>query len=166
MTRFLAIFSCLILVLGLCVGVNAADNTRATSVNILATVSSNGSCDVTASVTLHVDNPKEKLTYPVPVSASNVTLNGKPVFTEKTDQARLVSLGKGLSSISGDYSFTVSYSIHSAVDTLSSGTEETPQKRLQLELPLLAGFAYPIAQLQFSLNLPGTPNQNPSVDSG
>lgn len=166
MTRFLAIFSCLILVLGLCVGVNAADNTRATSVNILATVSSNGSCDVTASVTLHVDNPKEKLTYPVPVSASNVTLNGKPVFTEKTDQARLVSLGKGLSSISGDYSFTVSYSIHSAVDTLSSGTEETPQKRLQLELPLLAGFAYPIDQLQFSINLPGNTNQNPSFVSG
>ena len=39
MTRFFAIISCLLLLMGLCVGASAADNTRATSVNIIASVS-------------------------------------------------------------------------------------------------------------------------------
>ena len=166
MTRFLALLSCLLLMLGLCVGVTAADNTRATSVNIMATVSSNGSCEVTSAVTVYVDNPQGKLVYPVPANASNVTLNGKPVFTEKSDQARLVDLGKGFNNITGEYSFTVSYSIHSVVKPLDTVSEQTQQKRLLLELPLLAGFDHPIEQLQFSINLPGNSIQPPRFSSG
>lgn len=166
MNRLIAILACLVLVLGLCVSVSAADNTQASSVNIIATVSSNGSCEVSSAVTIHVDNPQEKLTYPVPAVASNVTLNGKPVLTEKNGQARLVNLSRVLGGMSGDYSFTVSYSIHGTVKTLRSGTEEEPVKRLQLELPLLAGFPYPIENLQFSINLPGNVPQSPSFVSG
>lgn len=170
MTRFLALLSCLILVLGLCIGVSAADNTRASSVNIFATVSSDGSCDVTTTVTLHVESPQAELSYPVPAKASNVTLNGSPVLTEKTGQARLVDLSKTLGGMSGDFSFTVGYSIHSAVDTQVSETtddsEAAAPRRLQLELPMLAGFPYPIDQLQFSINLPGMISQNPSFVSG
>lgn len=91
MTRLIAILSCLVLVLGLCIGVSAADDTRATSVNIIASVSSTSSCDVTTAVTIHVDEPKKELVFPVPAVASNVTLNGKPVLTEKNGQARLVT---------------------------------------------------------------------------
>ena len=162
MARFFALLSCLILVLGLCVGVSAADTTQATSVNVLATVSSDGSCEVTSAVTVHISEPLEKLTYPVPLTASNVTLNGKPVFTEKTQQARLVNLTRTLGGMSGDFSFTVSYSIRSAVKTSTAGGSE----RLRLELPMLSGFDYPIEQLQFSVNLPGTTTQNPSFISG
>ena len=166
MTRLIAILSCLVLVLGLCIGVSAADDTRATSVNIIASVSSNSSCDVTTAVTIHVDEPKKELVFPVPAVASNVTLNGKPVLTEKNGQARLVNLSRILGGMSGDFSFSVSYSIHGTVKTLNVGTEEAPQKRLQLELPLLAGFAYPIDDLQFSINLPGNVTQSPSFVSG
>lgn len=166
MTRFFALLSCLLLMVGLCIGVSAADNTRATSVNIIASVSSDGSCEVTSAVTLHVDRPQEKLIYPVPVNAINVTLNGKPVFTEKSDQARLVDLGKGFSDISGDYSFTVSYSIHSVIKAQGSVSEQTQAKRLRLELPLLSGFAYPIDQVQFSINLPSNNHQSPRFVSG
>lgn len=165
MTRFLALLSCLILVLGLCVGVSAADDTRAYSVNILATVSNDGSCDVTSTITLHVSTPQETLIYPVPLSASNVTLNGSPTLTEKTEQARLVNLSKVLGGMAGDFSFTITYSIHSAVSPIVSEEEDTVN-RLRLELPLLAGFAYPIDQLQFSINLPGNITQNPSFISG
>ena len=166
MNRLISLLLCLMLVLSLCVGVSAADNTRATSVNIIASVSSNGSCEVTSAVTLHLENPQEKLIYPVPVNATNVTLNGRPVFTEKVSQARLVDLGKSVMNITGDYSFTVGYTIHSVVKTQTTGSGETLQKRLQLELPLLAGFAYPIDQLQFSINLPGNITQHPSFSSG
>lgn len=166
MTRFLALLSCLILVLGLCVNVSAVDNTRASSVNVMATVSSGGNCEVSSAVTVHLDEPLEKLTYPVPVNASNITLNGKPVFTEKTEQARLVNLTKTLGGMSGDFSFTVSYSINAAVHALPASGDSTTQNRLRLELPMLAGFAYPIEQLQFSINLPGNISQNPSFVSG
>ena len=107
MTRFLAFLCCLVLMLGLCIGVSAADTTRAYSVNILATVSGNGSCEVTNTVTLHIASPQKSLIYPIPVVASNVTLNGSPTFTEKTEQARLVDLSKILGNMTGDFSFTI-----------------------------------------------------------
>lgn len=178
MTRFLALLSCLILLLGLCVGVSAAetDGTRAYSVNVFASVSNDGNCDVTTNVTLHIDTPQEDLTYPVPINASNVTLNGKAVLTQKSGQARLVDISKILGGMSGDFSFSVGYSVHSAVEVLDSNAtvstdptetaEATTYKRLRLELPMLAGFAYPIDELQFSINLPGIVTQNPSFVSG
>lgn len=165
MRRFLVLLSCLLLVLGLCTSVSAADNTHAYSVNIFATVSSDGSCEVTSTVTLHVETPQEELSYPVPLSASGITLNGSPVLTEKTDEARLVNLNKILGGMTGDFSFAVGYTIHSAVDPVVS-EEETAAKKLQLELPMLAGFAYPIDELQFSVNLPGMISQNPYFISG
>lgn len=166
MTRFLAMLSCLVLILGLCIGVSAADTNRASSVNIFATVSGNGSCEVTSTVTLHLVTPEEELVYPVPLSASNVTLNGSPTLTEKTGQARLVNLSKLLGGMTGDFSFTVTYSIHSGVSPVISEDTEDTAKRMRLELPMLAGFAYPIDQLQFSVTLPGNAKQNPSFVSG
>lgn len=166
MSRFLALLCCVILVLGLCLPASAADNTRAYSVNIFATVSSDGSCDVTSTVTLHVESPQEKLVFPVPAAASNVTLNGSPVLTEKTEQARLVNINKILGGMTGDFSFTVSYAIHSAVDHIEVEDADTTVKKLQLELPMLAGFAYPIDELQFSINMPGMVDQVPNFISG
>ena len=165
MTRFLTLLFCLILILGLCTPVSAADTTRAYTVNILVTVSNDGRCDVTNTVTLHIDTPMETIVYPVPVNAANVTLNGSPTFTDKTNQARLVDLSKFLGGMTGDFSFTVTYSIHSAITPVASSEAEGASK-IRLELPLLAGFAYPIEQLQFSINLPGTVTQNPSFVSG
>ena len=166
MSRLLAFLCCLVLVLGLCASASAEDNTRAYSVNIFSTVSSDGSCDVTATVTLHVESPQDKLTFPVPAAASNVTLNGSPVLTEKTDQARLVNINKILGGMSGDFSFTIGYSIHSAVDSILVEDGENTTKKLQLELPMLAGFAHPIDELQFSINLPGIVDQVPNFISG
>lgn len=166
MSRFLAILSCLILALGLCIGVSAADTNRAYSVQVFSTVSSDGSCDVTSTVTLHVETPQEKLTYPVPASASNITLNGSPVLTEKTDQARHINISRILGGMTGDFSFTVGYSIHSAVELVESEEEDSTAQKVQLELPLLAGFSFPIDELQFSINLPGLVTQNPNFVSG
>ena len=169
MTRFLAIACCLVLVLGLCVGVSAAEvnSTRAYSVNLFATVSSDGRCDLTTTITLHVANPQDKLVYPVPANASNVALNGSPVLTEKTEQGRLVDLSKTLGGMSGDFSFTVTYSIHSAVSSVAN--EKAPAsnaRKLRLELPMLSGFAYPIDEFQFSVNVPGMVTQSPTFISG
>lgn len=176
MSRFFALLTCLILLLGLCIGVGAEDNTRATAVNVFATVSNNGSCDITTTVTLHVDAPSSKLTFPVPAEATNVTLNGTPVLTEKNPQARSVKLNRIIGKMSGDFSFTVGYSIPSAVEPFTITAEETdPEtgetkqtviKRKRLELPMLAGFSHPIDELQFSINLPASTDQIPTFVSG
>ena len=160
MSRFLALLTCLMLMLCLCLGVSAADNNRAYSVNVFATVSSDGSCDVTSTVTLHLDTPQKKLPYPVPADASNITLNGSPVLTEKNEPVRLVNLSKVLGDMTGDLSFTVGYSLHSVVAPIADSS------RLQLELPMLSGFIYPIDELQFSVNLPGAIDQDPQFISG
>ena len=178
MTRFLALLSCLILLLGLCIGVSAAetDGTYASAVSIFATVSSNGTCDVTTNVTIHLDAPEKNLTFPVPINASNVTLNGKPVLTEKSGSARFVSLSRIIGNMAGDYSFSVGFSVHSAIHSLASETTQSTEatepgalpvyRRLELELPLLAGFPHPIKELQFSINLPGMISQPPRFVSG
>ena len=170
MTRFLAFVSCLILMLGLCIGVSAEGDTRASSVNIFATVSDDGNAQVSTTVTLHVAEPQETLVFPVPANASGISLNGSSVITEKTDSARLVDLSKTLGGMSGDFSFTVAYTVSNTVrpveDTAPATDEEVPVKQLRLELPLLAGFAYPIDQLQFSINLPGIVTQDPMFSSG
>ena len=184
MHRFLTLLLCVILLLGLCVGVSAAeaDRTRASSVSIFVNVSNDGNCDVTTNVTLHVDTPQKNLTYPVPANASNVTLNGKAVLTQKTGQARQVDIGRILGGMSGDFSFSVGYSIHGSVEMLTEetvpNTEPTdttdptavtapiPESRLRLGVPILAGFRYPIDELQFSITLPGLVDQAPNFVSG
>ena len=168
MARFLAIISCLILMLGLCIGVSAEGNTRASSVNVFATVSDDGSSQVSTTVTLHVAEPLDKLVFPVPVNASGISLNGSSVITEKTDSARLVDLSKVLKGMTGDFSFTVSYNLGNGVRVIeSTGKEdEAATQKLRLELPLLSGFAYPIDQLQYSINLPGMVAQDPMFSSG
>ena len=184
MHRFLVFLSCVILLLGLCVGVSAAeaDNTRATTVSIFVNVSNDGNCDVTTNVTLHVDTPQKNLSYPVPANASNVTLNGKAVLTQKTGQARQVDIGRILGGMSGDFSFSVGYSIHGSVEMLTEETlpntdateatdptavtEPVPANRLRLGVPVLAGFQYPIDELQFSITLPGLVDQPPNFVSG
>ena len=168
MTRFLAIISCLILMLGLCIGVSAEGDTRASTVNIFATVSDDGSAQVSTNVTLHVTEPLDKLVFPVPANASGISLNGSSVITDKTDSARLVDLSRVLKGMTGDISFTVSYNLGNGVRVIESTDteEETVSKKLRLELPLLSGFTYPIDQLQYSINLPGNVTQDPMFSSG
>lgn len=183
MNRILAFLLCCILALGMCVGVSAteADNTRATTVSIFVNVSNDGNCDVTTNVTLHVDTPQKNITYPVPANASNVTLNGKAVLTQKSGQARQVDISRILGGMSGDFSFSVGYSINGNVEMLTEetvpDTEPTEatdptavsapvSNRLRLGVPILAGFQYPIDELQFSITLPGLVDQAPNFVSG
>ena len=183
MNRILAFLLCCVLALGMCVGVSAteADNTRATTVSIFVNVSNDGNCDVTTNVTLHVDTPQKNITYPVPANASNVTLNGKAVLTQKSGQARQVDISRILGGMSGDFSFSVGYSINGNVEMLTEetvpDTEPTEatdptavsapvSNRLRLGVPILAGFQYPIDELQFSITLPGLVDQAPNFVSG
>ena len=168
MKRLILLALCVMLIASVSVGVSAFEGeTRATSVQMIATVSNSGSAQVSTTVALHVETPLEELHYPVPANASSITLNGSRVFTEKTNQARLVNLTKLLGGMAGDFTFTVGYSVANTVRPLAqTDSSADSAKKLQLDLPLLAGFAYPIDQVQFSINLPGNITNQPGFISG
>ena len=87
MKRIIVLILCVMLIFSLSIGVSAFEGeTRATSVQMIANVSNNGSAHVSSTVALHVETPLKELYYPVPVNASSITLNGSRVLTDKTNQ--------------------------------------------------------------------------------
>lgn len=157
MRKLLSAMLALLLILSMCVTVSAA--TQASSANYHATVATDGSCQVTLTVTLHLEETVSDLTFPLPRAASNVTLNGAWVRTQTTDTARLVDLSDTLGGLVGDFSITMQYSMSRLVTEGEDGA-------LQLQLPMLAGFHYPIAAMDFSVTLPGPISQTPAFSSG
>ena len=127
--------------------------------NYHATVATDGSCQVTLTVTLHLEEAVGDLTFPLPRAAGNVTLNGSWVRTQTTDTARLVDLSGTLGGLTGDFSITLQYTLSRLVAVGEDG-------KLQLELPMLAGFRYPIAALDFSVTVPGQISEVPAFSSG
>ncbi len=155
MRRLLVMLCSLLLVLALCVGASA---TSAKEMNVLTSVSKDGSCQVTMTVNLHIDTQQESLVFPVPREASNITLNGARVGTQQTENARLIDLTPNLGGMTGDFSFSISYSLYNLVSYVDDS--------LQLSLPMLAGFEYPIEKMEFTVTMPGTLSVRPSFYSG
>lgn len=158
MRRIVTILAALLLLVCLLTGTVFA-RSGATSVNVYATVSSDGSCQVTVTALLHLEQPDSTLSFPLPREAENVTLNGARVSTNRTANARQVDLSGIAGNIVGDFSVTMTYVIR---DLVSYNENDI----LQLQLPLLAGFAYPVEQLEYSVTMPGEIRSKPAFSSG
>lgn len=155
MRRIAAIFLGVILIALLALPVSA--ETQATKAGIFATVTNDGSCQVTLSATIRLEHTG-KLTFPIPREAYSVTLNGSRVRTEKTDVAQVIDLSHIAGKIIGDVSVNITYCIDDVVEQTPTGP--------QVQLPLLAGFAYPIEDFEFSVTLPGSISAKPTFSSG
>lgn len=156
MRRIAGIFFALVVVFALALGASGA--TQANNVSCFATVTADGSCQVTLTATLHLEQSKD-VTFPVPLEASNVTLNGSRVRAAKSDNVRLINLSNALGNLTGDVSVNISYTLRDVVHTTDAGT-------LELRLPLLAGFGFPINAMDFTISLPGEYPARPSFSSG
>ena len=154
MRRIVILILCLALLIS---PVFAADQIR--SAQSFNTVSADGSCDVTLSLTLHLDGPVEDLVFPIPADASGISLNGRKVHPSQSDHAKKISLSSVVGSAAGDYPISIQYSLPNLVTPDSDG-------RLFLELPLLSGFAYPVSDLEFTVTLPADVTERPSFSSG
>lgn len=132
--------------------------TQATKAGVFATVTADGNCQVTLSATLHLEQMAGKLTFPIPKDAYSVTLNGSRCRTEKTDVAQLIDLSHMAGKIVGDVTINVNYSIDDVVEQTPTGP--------QVQLPMLAGFSYPIEDFEFSVTLPGNISAKPAFSSG
>ena len=157
MRRFLICILLLVLMFSLAVSVSA--ETQASGVSTFATVTSDESCDVTMTVTIHLDTPVAELTFPIPAKANNVTLNGSRTGTSRSGGVRLVDLTKITGGLPGDFTVVITYHLNDVVSFNEEGV-------LVMEVPLLSGFSYPVAKLEASVLLPGSVVTKPTFSSG
>lgn len=153
MKRAISILLCLLLSLSLCVSVMAASET--TNLRGDAVVGEDGTCAITLTFQLHLEDTVTDLTFPLPLGAKDVLLGGSFVTTHVTENHVLVQFPN---LTAGDYSFTLTYRLDEVLFWEEGGA--------QLQLPLLSGFAYPIVAMEFSLQLPGQITENPVFTSG
>lgn len=156
MRRVFVLLCAVLLVVSLATTVFA---TSAPSMSSTVTVSSNGSCQVSMGLTLRLEAPVETLLFPLPASAANIRVNGDRAITYKEENAVMVDLQYVLEDLVGDVTLNIQYELFGLVHETDIGT-------MELQLPLLSGFEYPVSNLQFSVNLPGEINSLPAFSSG
>ena len=156
---------CLMLVFFLAVPASA--NNVSSGVSSLTTVTTDGNCVVSMTVTLRLDTPVEGLTFPLPVNAQNIKRDGSLVRSRQTANAILVELGD-LNGFVGETMLNFTYEMKDVValevlDEKAIAAKQEP--RLLLTLPLLSGFNYPIENMKFTIILPGEVTGKPIFSS-
>ena len=157
MRRFLAFVAVIFLICGLAFSAHAA--TAAKSVSSYATVTNDGRCQMTLTAAIHLDQPVDNLKFPLPGKAGNVTVNGARARSRVENGLRQVDISRIVGRAVGDFTLTFTYTMPNLVTTNDAGL-------LELQLPLLAGFAYPVQALEFSVTLPGPVTAKPAFSSG
>lgn len=157
MRKFTVFAVLLCLLATLFVGASAA--TGAESVSSHATVTADGKCQITLVAAIHLDAPVENLRFPLPKNAENITVNGSHARTKRENGLKQVDVSGFVGKTAGDFTLTFNYSLPNLVKTNEAGL-------LELTLPLLSGFAYPVKAMEFSVTLPGEVTAKPAFSSG
>lgn len=148
MRRFLSIFTAMLCCLMLTMTVSA---NSASKIENVTYVSTDGSCQVSLTLTVRLDQPVSNLTFPLPINAKNVTMNGSSVRSYQSGDVMMVTLSH-LDGLVGDYVMNFQYSVSNTVTVQKD--EKTGENKWTLQVPLLSGFAYPIDNLSFTVTLP------------
>lgn len=135
----------------------SAEN-AATKVELYCTVNSDGDCLVSMSVNLHLDTPNDGLMFPLPYSANDITLNGASVFTSRVGNVIQAAVGRAANGLAGDIPLRFDFRLPKAVHV-------NAERKLQLDVPMLCGFDYPVSSLSFIVTLPDTVPGQPSFFS-
>lgn len=133
---------------------NAADQIRSE-----ATVAKDGSCSVTLTASVTLDEPGRDLTFPIPTGATDVTINGAAVTPSADSRAALVPLSSVTGGMAGQHTIVLTYRLPAVVTTETDGA-------MLLTLPILSGFSYPVRNLSVTVTLPGPIEVQPSFISG
>ena len=156
MRKFFGLLFALILIFSLTTTVFAAS---APSMSSTSTMASDGSCQVSIGLTLRLDDPKTKIMFPLPEGATAIRVNGDRAIISKGDGIVNVDLQYALDGLVGDVTLNIQYELYNLVNENNIGV-------LELKMPLLSGFEYPISNLTFTINLPGEIKERPSFSSG
>ncbi len=156
MKRLIPLLTLLLLLSGV-LTVPASAETAAPKVDLYCTVHAEGDCQVTMTVDLRLEHLTEGMTFPLPPNAKNVTLNGTAVSYTQTDTALLVNINKITDGYVGPATMRFAYTLPEAVKITKievNKSKKLYENKLQLTLPLLSGFEYPVENLSFLINLP------------
>lgn len=165
MKRRLAMLILCCLMLGV-IAMPASAESAATKIDSYVTVYSEGDCAVTLTVTLHLEAAYDNLTFPLPLDATNITMNGNSVRTTKTSSAIEVDVAKATNGLIGDFTISLNYTIPEAVKVIPYETDDGKQTAyLQLELPLLCGFSLPVEYMSFVITMPSEIKWEPTFSS-
>lgn len=162
---FMLLFAVLLLPL------RAQAASAATRLDYTATINVDGEALVSLTLNLHLEAINQNLTYPLPGTATNITVNGASPATNKSGSLTIVSLARVTGGQPGDYVVTISYSLPKVVtvamktDPLNKTKQIVDKDNLKLELPLLSGFAYPISAMNYTITLPGEFTSTPDFYS-
>jgi len=143
----------------MCLIINVYGSSAAEQIGAYGTVSSDGSCTITMTATLRLEQPQDRLMFPLPKDAHGITLNGSRVRVQVSGDSKLVDLSGLTGQIAGSFSITLNYTLDNIIHTTEAG-------ELELQLPLLSGFDHPVEALEFSVTLPGEAEEKPSFSSG
>ena len=130
----------------------------ASKIDLYCTVNSDGDCLVSMTVNLRIEAPDSGLTFPLPYSADNITMNGSSVATYREGDKTAVTVGKTIGGMTGEFPLRFDF-------TLPKAVRVTENKQLQLTIPMLCGFDYPVESLSFIITLPDTVENNPLFTS-
>lgn len=119
------------------------------------TVYAEGECQVDMTVDLRLETARDDLTFPIPLDAKNITMNGSNVRTTKTASATLVDISRISSGYTGAASIRISYTLPEIVKVDPDAIKSKSDKPLKLEIPMLCGFEYPVESMSFTINMPG-----------
>ena len=119
MRRLIMLMLCLILMAGIIV-MPASAESAATKVESYITVTNNGDAMVSTTVRLRLDSPVESLAFPVPLDATDITLNGGSARTTKTATAIEVDLSRLAGGMTGEIPIALNYNLPGAVQIILS----------------------------------------------
>lgn len=152
MRRIFILILCCLCVIG---SVSAVSGVS--SANSRTTVAADGTCQVTLRVNLRIDEAQNKLTFPLPERAKDISVNGKPVTAPRKNGVRNVDISDFVLA-TGRYELTFSYTLPDIITSDRKGG-------LMMTLELLSGFAYPVDSMEFSVTLPGDFEEKPAFTS-
>ncbi len=155
MRRLTVLFTlCLLLCGTLALPVSA--ESAASGVDMVCTVNSEGDCRITMTVVLRLEAVRDQLTFPLPLEAKNITMNGASVTASRSGAAQVVDISRVTRGYVGDASIRFEYTIPEAVKVVRDDKQYTYAKKgnLMLTLPMLSGFEMPIEHLNFTITMP------------
>lgn len=161
MKRVATLLLCCLLLAGVLALPVSAENT-ASKVDTIVTVTADGDCIVSSTVRLSLDTPVDNLTFPVPLDATDVSLNGGMARTSKTATATEVDVSRVIGGAAGEVSLALNYNLPGAVKAVKG---EKGERYLQLELPLLSSFSLPVQGLSFIITMPDNVKYYPTFSS-
>lgn len=153
--RIIAFIFCFLFILGCTAPVYAANT--ASYVENISTITSDGDCQVTLKVSIHLDEEVDNLTFPLPLGAKDIEFNNSAALATKADGAMQVDISDEVDH-AGDHTLKFEFRLENVV--------RYEDEKYILELPLISGFRYPVQGMEFTITLPDDVEGRPYFTAG